>query len=350
MFGSKMSMLWRIGVALRRPALLGLAGAAAWSLSSEAAQSRAAASAHASSPALSFLPDAYNGVIVEQAALADFTDAPKFGEALRQSCERWSEDGMRGVWLHFPLDHSEKIPEAVKHGFKFHHADEKVLTMVRWLPKCPSTLPPGPSHQIGVGAFVMNSDGAVLLVKERTGPAAKYGVWKVPTGLIEPGEDLFDAVRREVLEETGVHTSGDDARILSIRSATACSQDVRPAALTPGCDDSCLTPLHAPCSQKLHRHAHPAHAGGVSDLFVMIELKLDSTRDDADKLSIQESEIAEAKWMPFAELAALTYYKPGSMLYEMVLAATAEKQTGFSGRTVANGSRPGGAQVYRARL
>jgi len=105
------------------------------------------------------------------------------------------------------------------------------------------------------------------------------------------------------------------------------------------------------------RHAHPMREGGISDVFIMVELKLADVAG-ADAITIQESEIAEAKWMPMAEVTALEYYKTGGMLYEMVLAAAAEKgqgaqqgqDGGFSGRKLANGRMPGHSMVYRSRL
>lgn len=301
---------------LFRPTLLGLGvglGVAGLALASEPIKVRAATGPR--STALRLLdhqPDTYRGVVIEQAALDD-KSASEFGEALAHSCERWSEEGKRGIWLHVPLEQADLVPEATARGFRFHHASSSVLTLVRWLPPSPCTLPPGPAFQVGVGAFVLNADKAVLMVKERSGPAAKHGIWKVPTGLVDPGEDLFDAVRREVLEETGVRTTDDGAQILSIR------------------------------------HAHPSSPGGVSDLFVMISLQLDPAIDGADGLRIQESEIAEARWMPLDELSALTYYTPGGLLHEMVLAAAAEGQSGFSGRRHERGDRPA-AHVYRSRL
>ena len=56
--------------------------------------------------------------------------------------------------------------------------------------------------QVGVGGFVLNDKGEVLVVQERHGPLRGSGVWKMPTGLANHGEDLHIAAPREVLEET----------------------------------------------------------------------------------------------------------------------------------------------------
>ncbi|MSO30567.1 MAG: NUDIX domain-containing protein [Acidobacteria bacterium] len=54
---------------------------------------------------------------------------------------------------------------------------------------------------VGVGAVVL--DGArVVLVKR--GHAPSKGEWSLPGGAVELGETLEDAIRREVLEETGL--------------------------------------------------------------------------------------------------------------------------------------------------
>lgn len=53
-----------------------------------------------------------------------------------------------------------------------------------------------------VGAVVHDAQGRLLLVLRGREPAA--GVWSIPGGKVEPGESREDAVRREVLEETGL--------------------------------------------------------------------------------------------------------------------------------------------------
>ena len=56
-------------------------------------------------------------------------------------------------------------------------------------------------HFMGVGGVVIHED-KVLLVKLTYGPAK--GMWLIPGGLVDRGETLQEAVKREILEETGV--------------------------------------------------------------------------------------------------------------------------------------------------
>ena len=55
-----------------------------------------------------------------------------------------------------------------------------------------------PRHTAVVGCLVRNDDGEVLLIKHH-----KRG-WEIPQGRVEEGENLLDALRREVREEAGV--------------------------------------------------------------------------------------------------------------------------------------------------
>lgn len=64
--------------------------------------------------------------------------------------------------------------------------------MRREFPKCPL---------VGVGGVVIHR-GRVLLVRRKHAPLK--GEWSIPGGLVKLGEELSAAVRRELLEETGI--------------------------------------------------------------------------------------------------------------------------------------------------
>ena len=107
----------------------------------------------------------------------------------------------------------------------------------------------------------------MLVVQEVTGPAAARGLWKMPTGLIDPGEDIGEAAERELAEETGLEG--------------------------------------ATCKGVLaFRQAHGASAGRASsDLFFVCLLKLSPQQSAAalENLKAQEHEIAAIRWMPVQE-------------------------------------------------
>ena len=56
-----------------------------------------------------------------------------------------------------------------------------------------------PVHIVAVGGFVTNANGQVLMIK-----SPRYGDWEFPGGQVEEGELLTHALKREILEETGI--------------------------------------------------------------------------------------------------------------------------------------------------
>jgi ADP-ribose pyrophosphatase YjhB (NUDIX family) len=52
----------------------------------------------------------------------------------------------------------------------------------------------------------VHDDAHRLLVVRRANEPGR-GLWSIPGGRVEPGEDDHEAVRREVLEETGLHVT-----------------------------------------------------------------------------------------------------------------------------------------------
>jgi 8-oxo-dGTP pyrophosphatase MutT (NUDIX family) len=165
--------------------------------------------------------------------------------------------------------HSDLVPICVKEfGFYIHHAKKKYVMLVKWTHPLKSNPIPAPStHQVGVGALIMRGDRSVLLVREVSGPASVGGIWKLPTGLTDPHEDLDHAAVREVKEETGLDCVFD--------------------------------------SIVLFRHSHGGcpTLGAGSDLFFVCLL---SPLDESQPLKLQESEILDARWVGLEEIDEVT--------------------------------------------
>jgi len=139
------------------------------------------------------------------------------------------------------------------------------LILTKWLPQTPSTIPAPPTHFVGVGGVVINSNKEILVVKEKTGPATQ--LWKVPGGQVEAGEDIATAAIREIKEETGIDTRFEC--ILSVRE-------------------------------------HHNSRFGKSDLYWTCLLSpLNSN------IIIQPAEIQDAKWMKVTDFLELPYYSRG---------------------------------------
>lgn len=190
-------------------------------------------------------------------------DAPiecleEFGRQLDEIMASIRAAGRAGVFMKVPLEQAGVIPLAAKHGFRYHHADGDAAMLLNWLPPTPSPVPDFATHVVGVGGMALNERFEVLAVKEKRAPAAtSQGSWKLPGGLLELGEEIADGVAREVLEETGV-----TARFRAVLA---------------------------------QRHQHGA-AFGRSDLYCACLLQPETA-----EISIQESEIGEARWLPLAE-------------------------------------------------
>lgn len=200
----------------------------------------------------------------------------QFGSRLAASVASWREAGKRGIWLRLPTALAALAGPAAAQGFDFHGADRGYVTMTRWLPDGPCTLPAGASHQVGVGAIVTNARrDKILTVLERNGPLKGTGVYKMPTGLSDPGEDVVDAAVREVKEETGIDCVPEG--VIAIRQM------------------------------------HGATAG-KSDLFFVVGCRVSG----GEEIAVQQSELEDAKWMPLDEYAAIGFMRSRPLYAKIV--------------------------------
>ena len=110
----------------------------------------------------------------------------------------------RGVWLRIPYDgqHVHLLPAAHALGFTLaHHVADGVLTLQAWRGGPANPTPHYAHTDIGAGAFVVNSTGQILVIREKFDGS---GFLHIPGGHVDAGEDVVTAAAREAREETGV--------------------------------------------------------------------------------------------------------------------------------------------------
>jgi 8-oxo-dGTP pyrophosphatase MutT (NUDIX family) len=223
-----------------------------------------------------------------------------FSMKLNDALTIWKAEGRKGIWIHANTESAKYIPDCIDAGFQFHKilpknnngSDRKTeesnlnnsksknsLVLSHWLPTdTPSRLPHGPTHQVGVGVILLNpSDPSqMLVVKELSGPAAKYNIWKMPTGLVDPQEYVPEAASRELLEETGIEAKMND--ILCIRQAHRSNAD-------------------------------------TSDMFFVCKMTPLLDHNEVIQWKRQETEIADIRWMSVKDYCEQDHWQ-GSPLYE----------------------------------
>jgi len=188
------------------------------SSSSSAASSSAASSissssiSSSSSVTLDYDNDRFEGIYVKNLPCCK----SKFKDQLEQSLKIWKDNNRRGVWLKIPVDKIDLTSVAIDNGFTLHSCEKDYLMLTKWLPNSPSTIPNQPHNLVGVGCICYDKKNRKLLVvKEKNG--AISDVFKIPTGAVDPSEDLSHATERELLEETGI--KGKFKGIILIRHA-----------------------------------------------------------------------------------------------------------------------------------
>lgn len=258
-------------------------------MSGRSAQQGAAAGQ--SGAALSCSVDMYNGVLVDSSAVNSNVNV--FEADLHQSLATWRSESRRGVWLRLSVAQAQQghVQVASNAGFVFHSTSNDTLVMTCWLPTDEaSTLPRGPHTSVGVGVFVTHPSDAnrVLVVKERVG----FRNFKIPTGLVEAGEDIDAAAQREVREETGVETAAESARICAFRA----------------------------------QHGALNLTGEATNLFFVVALQATSER-----IRLQESELVDAQWISIDRFRRLIGHGVYGALHAAALdcALDVERRTGL---------------------
>ncbi len=72
-------------------------------------------------------------------------------------------------------------------------------------------MPPPPTYPVDV--LLILTDGPRVLLALREGTGYADGMWNVPSGKLEAGEDAPTAVVRECREEIGLELAGDEPRL-----------------------------------------------------------------------------------------------------------------------------------------
>lgn len=135
----------------------------------------------------------YNGLIVDDKTLPDSSEEFK-SEIIRIIDSSGNKDLL---WIKIPIEKSEFIPILTKLDFEFHHCDDKNLMLIKKLSQDP-VIPTTKNFIVGVGAIVIDK-GKLLVVKDRFSLG-----YKLPGGHIDKNESIKDALKREVVEETGI--------------------------------------------------------------------------------------------------------------------------------------------------
>lgn len=213
----------------------------------------------------------------------------------------------KSLWLEIPMSKARYI-EACSNipNLQFHHASGTTAHLCLWLmDDVECMIPEFATHQIGVGAIVVNSRDEILCVKELR---KNYRPWKVPGGLAELGEQLDEAAIREVLEETGIK-----------------------------CEFQSVLGF---------RHTHGMQFGR-SDMYFVCRLKPIEGGVDGDVVIPdpvpQQSEIAAAAWIPLQEYKDMINHgeNPHPMMQKMMSLYELDEEKNHIQRTVINSIVPG---------
>ena len=134
--------------------------------------------------------DRFDGFTIDLSSPAVAKIAPvKFRQLLNDSLAAWGAEGKRGIWCSCPESSGKLLPVLLEAGFAFHHAVPGHAMLSKWLPEDQENrLPLYPHHQLGAAGIILAGDKC-LVIQEKTGvTAGRKDFWKLPGGLVDPGE------------------------------------------------------------------------------------------------------------------------------------------------------------------
>jgi len=145
----------------------------------------------------------YDGACVESADLP--IDKQELNLQLTESLQSWRENQIKVVWVKVAVKKARLLPIFYQHGFENHHCDSDAIMLTRRLQER-AIIPPYANHTIGIGGLVINQKKELLTIRELAHVKKYPHNWKFPGGMLDPYEHFEDGVKREVFEETGIKT------------------------------------------------------------------------------------------------------------------------------------------------
>ncbi|MFC1859674.1 NUDIX domain-containing protein [Thermodesulfobacteriota bacterium] len=145
------------------------------------------------STSIKLTPDRYGGVAIDDSSIPHKLD--EFEMQLIKIISDHKDKKL--LWITLPILKSDYIPLLTKYDFIFYDCSETSITLLKRLAVNP-VIPRATNHTIGVGAFVID-ENEILVVRDRI-----YKRYKLPGGYIDNKENISQALRREVSEETGI--------------------------------------------------------------------------------------------------------------------------------------------------